>query len=120
MGAARKLNYRNAPRTPALKKKGTTRTLRKGKGALKLVKGGGFDLNIVWSDAGMTALQRKCYFLRRAHDWTQEELAEKAGLCAPTIARYEDEERPMLAPRLKTFIQIFRKGFGAKVTVTHE
>jgi DNA-binding XRE family transcriptional regulator len=110
--AARKL-----PRTGASKKKGTSRPLRKATANLRVVKGKGLHIELKWTEGCMRDLQRKCYFLRRAHNLTQEELAGKCDLHKGTIIRYEDETIPMLAPRLKTFVQIFKKGFGAHIAV---
>jgi DNA-binding XRE family transcriptional regulator len=123
MGAARKLTKLNVlhdrtlPRTSSKQpKKGRTRTLRKVSTKTEVA----FGMSVRWSEASMKDLQRKCYHLRNFHNWTQEELASRAGLCVGTVIRFEDVERQMLAPRLKTFLLIFRQGFGAKIDLSLE
>lgn len=118
MAAAAAKSYRNNSRTGrGKKKKGATRPLRKSTANLKLVKGKGLHIEIKWTDACMKDLQRKCYHLRRMHNWTLDQLAAECDLHKGTIIRYEDESIPMLAPRLATFLKIFRQGFGATVAV---
>ena len=120
---AKKLSTYNkkAPRTAKAKKRGATRPLRKvGKKSTMEYVEGGLSMNVVWSDTCMLGLQRRCYFLRRAHEWTQVELADKAGVCPGTIARFEDTSRPMLHPRLRTFLLVFKKAFGAKITMHYD
>ena len=107
--------------SPNAKKKGATRPLRKvGKGSTMEFIEGGLSMNITWSPGCMLALQRRCYHLRRAHDWTAQQLADKAGVCPGTIHRFENEGHPMLHPRLRTFILIFKKAFGAKITMHYD
>jgi len=118
MGAARKLDHRANPRASKKRTRSKTRTLRKTTSRLRMVKGKPTAIEVRWTEGCMKDLQRKCYHLRMAHNWTQAELAAKAGLCTSTVIRFEDESCPMLAPRLKTFLEIFRKGFGMEITVT--
>lgn len=116
MAAAAK-SYRNAPRSRGKKHKGRTRPLRKSQANLKLVKGKGIHLDIKWNPTCLKDLQRKCYYLRRMHNMTQKQLADKVGMNPSTIIRYEDESLPMIAPRLRTFVKIFKEGFGASIAV---
>ena len=112
MGAARKLDTKTPRVSTRIPKKGKARPAT---GKLKLVDAKLTTIEVRWTDACMADLQRKCYHLRMARNWTQAELAERIGLCVRTINRFEDPEQPMLEPRLRTFLQIFHKGFGMKV-----
>ena len=120
MGAA--LAYRKRPRE-LKRKRGTIRPMKRGKNILKMLDKG-LVIDLTWTEASLRRLQKACYHLRMAQQWTQEQLAKKCidddtgrSLCTATITRYEDIEQPFLRPQMRTTLIIFKKAFHADITI---